>query len=440
MSVIEIKIPPDKSLTHRAFILASLSRGICHVNNALISEDTSVTRTCMEQLGVHFECLNNDQSHACADYRIDARKFNPANLTGKTLHLDFGNSGTTARLVIGIIAGIKGLTSYCHGDQSLSRRPMARVTEPLESMGAIFEFENQGTLPLTVIGCELKRRNVSFSIASAQLKSALILAGLMASRKTPMMLTLPRGSRNHTENFLRELGIEIHCDPISAVETITLGEGAIHPFDCTIPADPSSAAFFTALLIGQQPDVIFKFPRMVNNSTRCGFYKKLKEIGFQVQMLPSPPQCGEQVADYQISLPGALYPCVLAADEVPGLIDEIPILSVIAAFADGTSCFSGLKELTHKESNRLERTQALLESYGITVASADYNLSIDGQKNIAPMNRPFETRNDHRMAMCAVILNQLSKRPRLLGEFSEIAVSMPNFFKIFDFVKRQLGL
>ncbi len=414
-----IPIPPDKSVTHRSIIFASLSKGESLILNPLLSEDCLSTIDCFRKLGVLIDIKPD---------KLTVSSPGMDQFTSPLLPLNFGNSGTTARLLTGLLSGIPNLFVTAFGDASLTSRPMGRVTTPLKKNGAhIIGRQDSSRLPLALTGTSLKSAAYHVDKASAQVKSALLLSALSSDGTTTIIL--PRGSRNHTELMLKSLGANISWLEDSTLETIQF-KGPFRPSPQTyhVGGDPSSAAFIASLAILSQGKVTL--PHILNNPTRTGFFKVIERMGVKVSYTPVKTGCGEPCVDITVfGQGGQLKPVTVSSHEVPSLIDEIPILAVLARFADGVSRFEGVGELRVKESDRLESIKELIELSGIKTETPGDTLIIHGNHTLSqPFT--FSPRGDHRLAMAASVLGHLTKAPSKIMDPECVAISFPGFFDL----------
>lgn len=412
----------DKSLTHRAIMFASLAEGESRIRQPLLGADCLSTIACFEALGVKFEVQE--------DIKVRSRGYRA--FTTPEQDLDCGNSGTTARLIMGILAAQPGLKTTLTGDASLSKRPMKRVIAPLQAMGADIVATQQNFLPLTITGKALKSIDHEVDKASAQVKSCLMLAALFTKGIT--RIRLPKGSRDHTERVLEKMGAAMGTRVEGDSESIWInGPFALKPLDVAIPVDPSSAAFFAVLgLLRTQGKIVM--PEVLHNETRIGFIRVLERMSDGLHLELSASQnfiepVGTLTATAGLSLKGT----TIEADEVPTLVDEIPILAVAAAFANSPSLFKNLGELRVKESDRLELTAALLKAAGANCEIRGDDLWIEGGLSEVT---PFESdpEGDHRLAMAAAILARRCKKPCCILDSECVRVSFPNFFEALDAV------
>jgi len=404
--------PGDKSITHRALMLAALARGSSMIHDPLGAADTRTTAGIMRRLGAAVSRLRDGKG-----VRVLGRRWRAPS---ETLHC--GNSGTTARLLLGLLAA-HPFTSRLSGDRSLRRRPMRRVTEPLSEMGArIAEHAGDG-LPLTIRGGTLRRIRYQSPVASAQIKSALLFAGLFGG--VGVSVTEPHRSRDHTERLLRYLGAPIRVSGTTV--SIPAGEFRPEGFEITIPGDPSSAAFFVALaVLADKGELIVRNVGL--NPTRAGFLRVLQRMGGKVSIENPRDVAGEPVADLVVR-PSRLRATVVHAAEVPSLIDEIPVLAIIAARSAGVTEFRGVGELRVKESDRLALLASNLERLGYDVAIQGDTLAVQGDPDHAPIGRVV-TASDHRLVMALGVLAKTDGARIALSERSSAGVSYPGFFSV----------
>jgi 3-phosphoshikimate 1-carboxyvinyltransferase len=418
----EIACPSDKSVTHRSIIFAAVATGKCTIENPLLGADCLSTMQVFRDLGVSIEL---DESQSPPVVNIDSPGWkawkSPQN------KLDFGNSGTTARLLTGVFAAVEGLVVTASGDESLNSRPMSRVVTPLRKMGAdISGAEGGKYLPLTITGRPLEAMEHVIDKASAQVKSCLLLAGLFSEGE--MLVGLPAGSRDHTEIMLRKLGAPLVSSYGDGREEVRLkGPWEVPLRSYNVPGDPSSAAFWGVLAgISKKPNLTIT--RVMKNRTRTGFLDALKRFGveFHTKDKKIKNSC-EPVTDI-IFTGSCLNGIVITPEEIPTLIDEVPVLAVLAAFAEGPSRFCGLGELRVKESDRLEATYQLLQSMGSECFVDGDDLVIRGglQQCKAFVCNPL---HDHRIAMAAAIGAKFSDGPCEIKQQQCVAVSYPEFFQ-----------
>ena len=390
----EAAIPGDKSCSHRALILGALGEGVTRITGLLESDDVLATARAVAALGSSVERIGP------GEWRVTGSRW-----TSPAEPIDCGNSGTTARLLLGACAGIEGLAVTLTGDASLSKRPMRRVTAPLERMGA--RFEGGDHLPIIVHGQRLGAIHHVNVPASAQVKSALLLAGVTG--RADVSVEEPVPSRDHTEIMLGQFG-----EPLSGC-------------DLTIAADPSSAAFpsvAAAVIPGSEVSV----RGLLVNPLRTGLYEVLEEMGADVTLANEHVQSGEIVADMTIRH-APLSPCHVTADRIPTMIDEVPVLAVACAFADGESVIAGLDELRHKESDRLGAVVAGLVACGVAAVVDGDSLRIFGRGAVRGGGKVV-THGDHRIAMAFLALGLGARQPVEVDEAGMIATSFPAFVAV----------
>ncbi len=402
----EITPPPDKSISHRAFMLGALAEGTTIVRNSLNSEDIKSTRSALIALGVDIQ-KDGDIFRV-----IGSRIKEPIQV------IDSGNSGTTARLICGILAGLDGIITLT-GDSSLVQRPMARVIKPLELMGARFMARKGGYLPLSIKGGSLRGIFHPMEISSAQVKSALLLAGLKADGQTTV--NEPSPSRDHTERMLGYFGATLSLSHNSV--TIKGGQ-KLEAREIIVPGDPSSAAFpivWAAAVPGSEIIV----HDVCLNKTRTGFLSVLERMGAQIERVNVHDRAGETVGDLIVN-GSELQGTTIAGHEIPSLIDEIPILVVAAALASGTTVITDAKELRVKESDRITALVQGLSRLGAQVEELDDGLIINGSSQLSAGN--ISTFSDHRIAMSFFILSLASDIDIRLDNPECVNISYPTFF------------
>ncbi len=413
-----LTLPGDKSISHRALLFAALGTGRSVLTGLGTGADVLGTAHCLRQLGVAI-AIADDVAH------VHSPGFSgwltPAH------PLDCGNSGTTMRLLIGLLAAHPRLTAQLDGDASLRKRPMARVVEPLTAMGAQIAAD-LGRPPLRVVGQTLHGATHVLPVASAQVKSALLLAGLFAVGETIVQEPLP--SRDHTERMLAGLGVQLRS---AGTRHAIAGRGPDAQLpalgDFAVPGDPSSAAFAVVAAV-LHPNAAITVRGFSHNPTRVGFLRVLARMGAHVATAHPATVAGEPVGDV-LAQSAVLQATDIAPDEVPSLIDELPILALAAAAAHGTSQFRGLAELRVKESDRLAAIVELLTMLGVATQSGADWLTIVGKGsagNFAATPASFHPGLDHRMAMTAAIANLCSPSRVAIGGFAEaIGSSWPGF-------------
>jgi 3-phosphoshikimate 1-carboxyvinyltransferase len=414
-----VRVPGDKSISHRALIFGALAVGETCISGLLEGEDVLNTAKAVGALGAQVE------RRGAGEWRV--RGVGVAGFAEPVSALDFGNSGTGCRLMLGAVAGCPIAATF-DGDASLRKRPMRRVLEPLERIGARTLTSSDGRLPLTLAGAR-EPIPVVFEppVASAQLKSAVLLAGLAAPGETVVIEA--EATRDHTEKMLAHFGANVRVEPHGAHgRRITLGgQPELVPQPVVVPADPSSAAFpLVAAAIIAGSDVILE--GVMLNPLRAGLIATLAEMGAAIERLGTRNEGGEEVADLRVR-GGALRGVEVPASRAPSMIDEYPVLAVAAAFAEGTTIMRGLKELRIKESDRLAGTAALLRSNGVKVDIDGDDLIVAGRGR-APGGGLVATHMDHRLAMSALVMGLASDQPVKIDDASFIATSFPGFVEL----------
>ena len=410
-----IRVPGDKSISHRALILGALASGRTHITGLLESEDVNATAKAVAALGAEIRHLNG---------AVEVTGQGVGGLRAPAKDLDFGNSGTGSRLMLGVVAG-HDMQARFTGDASLCRRPMARVLKPLQRMGLSLTDDDRTTLPLTIKGTsDLVPIVYPLPVVSAQVKSAVLLAGLHAPGSTTVIE--PLATRDHTERMLTHLGAEVSVkDQDDGRRAVSVrGDAELAGASITIPGDPSSAAFaIAAALICEGSDVVLEGVLM--NPTRAGFVATVHEMGGDVEMLDLRFEGCEPVADFRVRA-SALRGVDVAADRVPSMIDEYPVLAALAAFAEGETRMRGLAELRVKESDRLAATAAGLAACGVETVIEDDDLIVMG-KGTVPGCGVVKTHMDHRIAMAFLTIGLGAEQPVTVDDIGMIATSFPAF-------------
>jgi len=409
----EFSPPPDKSISHRAVIFSSLSKGRSSIRNFLEADDPRSTIQAFRALGVAIEEKHND-------ILIEGRGLN--GLREPTDVIDCGNSGTTMRLLSGVLAGSR-FFSVLNGDHSLRSRPMRRVIDPLTQMGAEIKGRDGNKYPpLAIIGKALQPIRYSLPVASAQVKSAILLAGLYAEGETE--LVEPSKSRDHTERMLPAFGAYVKTDGLN----IRIRGGAtLKGGELTVPGDFSSAAFFLvgALLIGNSDVTIHG---VGVNPTRTGLLHVLEAMGAEIEMNNMRTVSGEPVADIHCKGIQNLKATEVTKAQVPSLIDEFPILCVAATRAEGTTTIRGAEELRVKESDRIRSMATELGKLGVHVEEFSDGLSIEGMSPLK--GAELESHGDHRIAMALSIAALIADGSTTLNGISSVNISFPGFFTL----------
>ena len=424
-----IAIPGDKSISHRSLMFSALTPGTSKITGLLPSDDVHSTRDCLKALGAEILYTNQQQGELLV--RGCQPWVEPKGL------LDCGNSGTTIRLMSGLLAG-QGLYCVMAGDDSLGSRPMGRIIQPLQQMGAKIRARSSDTrTPITIAPSgTLKAIQYTLPVASAQVKSAVLLAGLFAEGET--QVHEPIASRDHTERMLRAMGAELH--DTDGQHWYLPGEQAnkLQPVDWHVPGDPSSAAFplVASLLI---PDSEVLLEQVGLNPTRTGVFDALRKMGAVIEVQNQREVGGEPVGDLLIRSADLQGDLTLEAADIPAMVDEIPILAVAGAFLNGTLTVRGAEELRKKETDRLAAVATEFAKLSIEVELLDDGFVLQGDPNrkLAPPKGMLESYGDHRIAMSLSILNLINNLRYEPARYVEwpirdkdcVAVSYPTFFK-----------
>lgn len=405
-----IRVPGDKSISHRALILGALATGESQISGILESADVRSTASVLRSLGVSVPDLSQS-------FRFSGKGLRGLRQPGSSL--DAGNSGTTVRLMSGVVAA-HPFASRFEGDASLSRRPMKRIAEPLTAMGARFEFARDDGLPMTIHGGRLAGISWNTRAASAQTKSAILLAGLSANVQVTVIEA--QKSRDHTERMLVSLGAPVECDEtsvsLSPVESIG-------PLDLTVPADPSSAAYFVALaVLGGVKEI--QLPGVCVNHTRTGFIDTLVEMGARIDYEDRVAVAGDLSATV-VARKSRLRDCVVGASKIPAMIDELPLLACVAAAAGVNAEVRGANELRVKESDRIAAVAQNLRAVGASIEELPDGFAVRGRKQ--KLTGRVTTYGDHRIAMAFGVLGALQGNSVDIDDPDCVAVSYPHFWR-----------
>ena len=414
----EISAPGDKSISHRCVILSSIAIGESRIEGLLGSTDVICTIEAMKSLGANIS-LN---SNKCIINGIGI-----GSLIEPKKPLDFGNSGTAARLIMGLVS-THPIKSVFVGDASLSKRPMGRVIDPLTEFGTEFELTSSEFFPIVVNGAKLPIPiSYETSVPSAQVKSAVLLAGL----NTPGITSVieKQKTRDHTERLLEIYGYQIDIIEEKQKTKISItGQESLTSVNIVVPGDPSSAAYpVVAGLICKNSNVTVK--NVLMNPTRDGIYKSLEEMGAKIDFTNKKFQAGEDVHDILVES-SHLKAIDVPASRAPSMIDDYPVLAVAASIAEGTSIFRGLSELKVKESNRLSGIKHFLEVNGVNVAIKNDDLIIEGNPKGIKGGGIINTNLDHRIAMSSLILGLISDSPVSIDDTKTIDTSFPGFINL----------
>ena len=413
-----IKAPGDKSISHRAVIFNSLARGEAVVTNFSPGADCTSTVNIMRSLGVQVErAPSSDESGDTL--RITGSS---GNLAEPAVILDAGNSGTTMRLMSGVLGG-RDMMAVMTGDNSLNSRPMGRVVEPLRLMGAVIRGRRNDTLaPLVFAGGELNGIEYHLPVASAQLKSTLILAALRANGQTRLQEI--GQSRDHTERMLTAMGAQIEVDGLS----ISVSPGPLSAADVQVPGDISSAAFWM-VAAAVHPDAELRITDVGINPTRSGILEALGSMGANIALENVKEVAGEPVADIVVRS-SQLRGVEISGDILPLLMDEVPVLAVAAAMAEGTTTIKDADELRVKETDRIEATLTWLRGAGVECEGHPDGMSIEGAGRIA--GGTFDSSDDHRLAMSLGVAGLVSQAPITITDAEVAGISYPGFWRELD--------
>ncbi len=404
-----LRVPGDKSISHRSLILSALASGSSRVTNILASDDVKSTASVLRVLGADVPPLS-------ADFVV--RGGGPSVFRAPDRDLDCGNSGTTTRLLAGVVAALP-VTARFVGDASLSRRPMRRVARPLEAMGARVELPPHGGLPMVVHGGSLHALDWHSEVASAQIKSAVLLAAVVSG--VAASVTEPARSRDHTERMLSARGVSV--DVAGHVVRVAAGS-SLRALDLDVPGDPSSAAFFVGLAsLARGGEIALR--HVCVNETRAGFFRAVARMGATVEFVETRVEGGESVADI-VARPGRLRGITIDEAEVPSMIDELPLLACIASRADGETVITGASELRVKESDRVTAVVNNLRAIGAVADELPDGMRITGSTN--PLRGRVVTHGDHRLAMSFGVLGALPGNEIEIDDPECVSVSYPGFW------------
>ena len=415
----EITIPADKSVSHRAVMLASLAKGKSVIKNFSDGADCLSTVNLFKQLGVNIEFTEKNE------LLIEGGVLKPSNQA-----LNCGNSGTTMRLVSGILAG-QNFNSVLIGDTSLSKRPMRRIIEPLSLMGAEIESVD-GRAPLKIKGCDLQGIVYNSKLSSAQVKSCVLLAGLNESTVGKTVYTEPFLSRNHTELMLKYLGADIESKDCQVI----INPSELNAKDIEVVGDISSAAFFiVAGLIVEGSDVIIK--NVGINPTRTGILDVAERMGANVSILHQREVSGELVADIRVQYTDSLKSCEISGIDIPRLIDELPVIAVLASQAEGKTVVKDATDLRNKEADRISCLVRELKKIGVDIEEREDGFVVLGKcKSDLAGDAELEVYHDHRLAMSFYVAGLICKKEISIKDFEWINISFPNFELLMKMLSR----
>ena len=409
----QIKIPGDKSISHRAVMFGSLAKGDTKISGFLTGDDCMSTISCFRKLGIDIDFDGEN---------VTVHGKGLHGLTAPTETLDVGNSGTTIRLISGILSA-QNFDTKLNGDASIQKRPMRRVINPLTEMGANIESTNDGFAPLTIHGSKLHSIEYTMPMASAQVKSSILLASLFADGTT--IINEPVASRNHTEIILNYFGANIKNE--NGVITSTPVE-ELYAKPINVPGDISSAAFFmVAGLIVPNSHIIIE--NVGINETRTGIIDALRAMGGEMNILNQRESGGELVGDIEVTS-SKLHATTLEVSIIPRMIDEIPVFAVAALCADGTTVVKDAEELKVKESNRIATMSTELGKMGVVITETEDGMIIEGNQKLK--GATVDSHLDHRVAMSCAIAALVAEGETTILDSDCVAISFPNFYELLE--------
>lgn len=407
----EVVIPSDKSISHRAVMFSSLAKGTSIIKNFSKGQDPLSSLSVCKSLGISADFIDENTLKIISYGKLKAPKTN----------LDCGNSGTTMRLMSGILAG-QNFQSVLTGDESLSKRPMKRIIEPLTLMGANIESEDYKS-PLKISGNTLHSIDYNSKLASAQVKSCVLLAGLNAEGKTSF--TEPYVSRDHTERMLKYMGANINV----INNTVSVEKSELEAKQIEICGDISSAAYFiVAALIVPNSKIILKNVGL--NPTRTGIIEAVEKMGANIKILNKKIVSGEEVGDIEVSA-SDLEGCIIEGDIIPRLIDELPVIAVLATQAEGETVVKNAQDLRNKESDRIKTIVHELQKLGADIQETDDGFIVYGKKALKG-GAEVETYHDHRLAMSLYVAGLICQKNISINGFEWVNISFPEFDNIFN--------
>ncbi|MEH6404598.1 MAG: 3-phosphoshikimate 1-carboxyvinyltransferase [Sneathiella sp.] len=423
-----ITVPGDKSMSHRSLILGTLALGTTTVTGLLEGEDVLCTAEAMRQLGARITKSESGTWHI--------EGVGVGSLQEPTNVLEMGNSGTAARLIMGLVAG-SPFTTFFSGDASLHKRPMARVANPLRQMGAEITSRSKDRFPLALTGRDLMPISYTLPVASAQVKSCVLLAGMDTAGTTTV--TEPKPTRDHTENMLRHFGarVDVALNNDGSRVISLEGQQELRASDVIVPGDPSSAAF-VAVAAAIIPGSDVTIENVGLNPLRDGLFETLGEMGADIQIINLRVQAGEQVGDVQIK-GGLLKGIEVPPSRAISMIDEYPVLFVAAAMAAGTTTMRGLEELRVKESDRIAVMAEGLKACGVQLEELEDGIIIHGRAVPPKGGAKVATELDHRIAMSFLVLGMVSEEPVIVDDGSVMETSFPGFTEMMNGLGAKIG-
>ena len=412
-----VQVPGDKSISHRALLFGAIAEGTTRITGLLPAEDPLSTAACLRAMGVTISAIEAGQPVSVEGVGLDGLR-EPEDV------LDCGNSGTTMRLMLGLLAGRAGCHFVLTGDGSLRRRPMQRVGGPLAQMGALISGRSGGNLaPLAIQGQQLRGATIRTPVASAQVKSALVLAALTATGDTTVIE--PVQSRDHSERMLRAFGAQLSVGGPGLTEVTVTPGASLRGKDVIVPGDISSAAFW--LVAGAiTPGADLTVQNVGLNPSRTGVLDVLEQMGARIELLNGREVAGEPVGDLRVTH-GPLQAFTIGAELIPRLVDEIPVLAVAACYAEGVSRVSGAEELRVKETDRLAVMARQLGAMGARIEEFADGLTIEG--GVPLHGAEVDSETDHRVAMSLAVAAQVAHGPTQLHRPEAAAVSYPGFWE-----------
>ena len=413
-----VRVPGDKSISHRSVLFSAMAEGTSHVSGVLDSADVRSSIGAVRALGAEVNLEKRPDGSLAGDIR-GWGGLGPSQPEGA---IDCGNSGTTVRLLMGVLAPWD-ITVELTGDDSLRRRPMRRIAAPLELMGARFAPEGATTLPLSITGTRgLAAISYDSPVASAQLKTAILLAGIFASGTTSVCEPAP--SRNHTELMLPGFGVDVEAAP---GEASVAGGQSLHACDVDVPGDPSSAAFMACAAV-LRPDSAIDIENVSLNEARIGFARVLERMGADITLKSTGSAGEEPCGTISVSYVEHLRSCEVEGREIASLVDEIPVLALVAAHAEGTTVFHEVGELRVKETDRLVAILEGLSRLGVRAWAEGDDLHIEGKPGlVVPEGLVFDSLGDHRLAMTWSLVGFTGAHPVSIRDFEAVRVSYPGF-------------
>ncbi len=405
-----VTVPGDKSISHRAVMLGSIAEGRTLAHGFLMSADCLSTIGCFRDMGVNIDINGSD---------VEIEGVGLHGLKKPDKELDTGNSGTTTRIISGLLCG-QDFDCSLNGDESIQKRPMKRIMDPLRAMGAdISSVRDNGCAPLAIRGSKLKGIEYKMPVASAQVKSSVLLAGLYASGLTTIIEDTP--SRNHTELMLKGFGADIET---KGLKTVLRPGNTLKGMELTVPGDISSAAFFIAgALICEGSDIIIK--NVGINPTRDGIIRVFKKMGGNIELQNEHIEAGERVADLHVKHSN-LHGTIIEGDVIPALIDELPVIAIAATQAEGRTLIRDAGELRVKESDRIELVTEGLKAMGADIEAREDGFMIKGPASLK--GAEIRTEKDHRIAMSFMIAALISDGPVILDDPDCVRISYPGFY------------